>query len=174
MHAMADRPKVVLGLVATVAAVALAGCGGSSATSSTGRTTAESSATKAQFVTQAEAICRKLAVQEKPLKLREESSKHLTVIAAERAFIKLVGELVDFSNTAGSKLKALPRPPGDTAKIQQLLEAFRAETADVAEIARAVSHQEAANGEAAAASLKRSVNNNTLAAEGLGMKECLG
>ena len=171
---MADRPTVVLGLVATVATLALAGCGSSSTNTSTAQTTAGSATTKAQFAAKAEVICQRLTAQEKPLKARQESIKHLSVAASEKAFIKLVGELVDFSNAAGSKLKALPRPSADAAKIEQLLEAFRAETADVAEIARAVSHQETANGEAAAASLKRSVDNNTSAAEGLGMKECIG
>ena len=171
---MADRPKVVLGLVATVATLALAGCGGSGSGASTAKTPAGSSSTKAQFAARAETICRSLSAQEKPLKARQELIKHLSVAASEKAFIKLVGELVDFSNTAGSKLKALPRPAADAAKIEQLLEAFRGQTADVAEIARAVSHQETANGEAAAASLKRSVDNNSSAAEGLGLKECIG
>ena len=78
---MADRPKVVLGLVATVAMLALAGCGSSSSSTPTAQTAAGSSATKAQFAAHAEAICQRLTAQEKPLKARQESIKHLSVAA---------------------------------------------------------------------------------------------
>jgi hypothetical protein len=179
MHAMADRPIAVLGLAVAALAVAVSGCGSTSSKSGSAQGSASGASqkpavTKAQFIAQAEDVCRELNSQETPLKVRQESLKGQSAASSEKAFVSLAGQLVGFSRTAESRLKSLPRPPGEGTTIEKLVSAFDAETADVAEIAYAVAHQESSTGEAAAAALKRSIAGSSSTADELGMKDCIG
>jgi hypothetical protein len=169
IHAMADRPRAALGLAIAMAAFGATGCGTSSTHTVAGNATASATpskplATKAQFVAQAEDICRKLSSQEKPLKARQESLKGLPAASSDEAFVSLANQLVTLARTAVGQLRALPRPPGEAGKIKQLLTVYNEEATNVSNIA----------GEAAAAALKRSIATNSSLAQAFGMKDCIG
>ncbi|MGA2454840.1 MAG: hypothetical protein ABSG93_15085 [Solirubrobacteraceae bacterium] len=176
---MPGRPRAALGLAAGLATLLLAGCGSSGTRTVTVQATAPSStpgvsATKAQFVAQAEAICRKLNAQEQPLKARQETLKGLPNSTAEKIFVSVARQVVTVSRAADGKLRALPRPAGDAHAIEQLLTGFSEEVADASEIADAAVSQENNLAEGAEQGLKRSVAENSAAAAEYGMKDCIG
>jgi hypothetical protein len=176
---MADRPRAALGLAIAMAAFGATGCGAASTHTAAGNaassaTSAKSVATKAQFVAQAEDICRKLSLQEKPLKARQESLKGLSAATSDKPFVSLANQLVALARTAVGQLRALPRPPGEAGKIKELLTIYNEEATNVSNIAYSVAHQESSAGEAAAAALKRSIATNSGLAQEFGMKDCIG
>jgi hypothetical protein len=172
---MRDQLRPALALAAVLAGLLCSGCGSSSTpTITTHANGADATATKAQFIAQAEHICSTLATDELPLKARQESLKKLPAAAADKAFVSLVHQLVALSRTAAAKLAALPRPAQDAAAIEKLLSSFSEETSEATSIADAASRQESAPGEAAEDALRRSVAKNRVLAEQYGMKDCIG
>lgn len=176
---MANRPRTVLSLAMTLAALGATGCGSTSTQSGSGQAatsaeTAKSAPTRAQFVAQAENICRMLSSQEKPLKARQESLKGLSTASYNKAFVAVANQVVALSRTATARLQALPRPPGDAKTIEKALAIYSEEVTDVANISYDVANQESSAGEAAVAALKRSIANNSGAAESFGLKGCSG
>jgi hypothetical protein len=172
---MPARPSAALGLLVGVALVLLAGCGGSSASHNApaGTSASDASAAKASFVAHAQELCRTLDAQEQPLKVRQESLSHLPSTVADKEFVALVDQLVALSRTAESKLRALPRPAGDTRDIEALLTSFSQQLTDATEVASAAGKEESDLGEAAVLALKRSIAKNVALAQRYGMKGCL-
>lgn len=175
---MRGQPRGTLGLAAVLAALLCSGCGGSASTSSTGAraqgaTSSSASSTKAQYVAQAEAICRTLSAQEQPLKARQESLKTLAPEAADTAFVSIVAKLVAYSQAAARKLHALAPPAGDTQAVEQLLSSFSQETADAKAIEQAARKQESTPGEEAQDALKKTIDEHLALAERYGMKDCI-
>jgi hypothetical protein len=157
-----------------MAAFGASGCGTSSTQTTAGNasssaTASKSIATKAQFVAQTESICHKLSSQEKPLKARQESLKGLPAASSEKTFVSLANQVVALSRSAARQLRALPRPPGE-----ELLTAYTEEVTSVANIAYSAVHQESSAGEAAEATLKRSIATNSGLAQEFGLKDCIG
>jgi hypothetical protein len=167
----------VFGFAAVLSAVLCTGCGSSSSGSADARTggsgSTSSSATKAQFVAQAEAICRTLSAQEKPLKARQQALKGLSAEAADAEFVEIVGKVVAYSQAAESKLSALTRPAADAQSIETLLSSLSQETTDAKAIEQAARKQESSSGEQAQDALKRTIDENLPEAEKYGMKECI-
>jgi hypothetical protein len=157
--------------------VLCSGCGSSSTNSTGGRTSGTSSTsastTKAQFVAQAEAICRTLSSQEKPLKARQESLKNLSPETGDTEFVAIVSKVVAYSQAAASKLEALPLPPDDAPAIEKLLLSFSEETGDAKAIEQAARKQESTPGEDAEDALRRTLDENLPQAEAYGMKDCI-
>jgi hypothetical protein len=179
MHAMPGRPRAALCLAAGTVALLLSGCGGSSTRTVTVQASVPSSAagatvTKAHFVAQAEAICRKLSAQEQPLKARQATLRELPNSTAEKIFVSLAHQVVTVSRAADGKLRALPRPAADAHAIEMLLTGFSEEVADASEIASAAVSEENNLAEGAEQGLKRSVAENSAAAAEYGMKDCIG
>jgi hypothetical protein len=176
---MADRPRAALGLAIAMTTFGAAGCGASSTQTTAGSaassaTASKSIATRAQFIARAESICRKLSSQEKPLKASQEALKGLPAASSNRPFVSLADQLVALTRTAAGQLRALPQPPGDTGKIEELLTIYNEEATDVSNVAYAVAHQESSVGEAAAAALKRSIATNSGLAQEFGLQDCIG
>jgi hypothetical protein len=172
-----DRLKPAFGLAVLAVALLLSGCGSSSKPTTTSTTTASTagpSSTKAQFVSQASAICSALSAEEKPLQAQQEKLKALPSPTIDTAFVALVRKVVTYSRAAESKLRALPRPTGDAHAIEQLLNAFAEETTDANGIAKAANLQEATLGELAAKDLQKSVAKNKALAAEYGMGDCIG
>lgn len=175
---MAHRPRAALVIVVALTTLGAAGCGSSSSQTATSNAStpvasANSTTTKAQFVARAEAICRKLSAEEKPLKASQESLKGASAAAAQQTFVSLAGKVVKLSRTAEGQLRAIPPPPGEAAAIDQLLAVYREEATDVSNIAYFLTHQENSAGEAAAQALKRSVTGIVATARSYGMKDCI-
>jgi hypothetical protein len=175
---MAHRPRAALGIVVAITTLGAAGCGSSSsqtATSnaSTSATSTKSTTTKAQFVARAEAICRRLSAEEKPLKASQESLKGASAASAQQTFVSLAKEVVKLSRATEGQLRAIPPPPGEAAAIGRLLAVYREEATDVSNIAYFLTHQESSAGEAAAQALKRSVTGILATARSYGMKDCI-
>jgi hypothetical protein len=175
---MRGQLRGVLGPAAVLVAVLCSGCGGGSSTSTTGAraggaSSTSASATKAQFVARAEAICRALSSQEQPLKARQESLKGLPPEAADAEFVSIVSKVVAYSQTAAGKLNALALPPGDAAAIEKLLLSFSEETGDAKAIEQAARKQESTPGEDAQDALRKKIDENLPQAEAYGMKDCI-
>jgi hypothetical protein len=175
---MAHRPRAALGIVVAITTLGAAGCGSSSSqtttsNASTPAATTKSTTTKAQFVARAEAICRRLSAEEKPLKASQESLKGASAASAQQTFVSLADKVVKLSRTAEGQLRAIPPPPGEAAAIDQLLAVYREEASDVSNIAYFLTHQENSAGEAAAQALKRSVTGIVATARSYGMKDCI-
>jgi len=173
---MPDRLRPALGLAVVAAALLLSGCGSAATPTTTAHTTAspQGTTTKARFVAQAQAICRTLSEQEKPLKARQAALKGLPPETADTAFVSLVQQVVALSRAAESKLRALPRPAGDAHAIERLMSALSEEATDASGIAKAADNQESGLGEAAELALKRSVAANSALAAAYGMSDCIG
>jgi hypothetical protein len=176
---MADRPRAALGLAVAMAAFGAIGCGTSSTQTTAGNasssvTASGSIATKAQFIARAESICHELGSQEKPLKARQESLKGLPAASSEKTFVSLASQVVTLSRSAARQLRALPQPPGEAEKIEKLLTAYNEEVTSVSNIAYSAAHQESSAGEAAEATLKRSIATNSGLAQEFGLKDCIG
>lgn len=172
---MRRLPTLASALPAVLLVLVCAGCGSSSTptTAGNGSSTA-GTATKAQFIAQAERICATLSSEEKPLRARQETLKGLPVATADKEFVSLVHQLVAFSRTAATKLTLLSQPPQDAQSIKKLLTSFSVESTDATDIASAASRQESNTGEADEQALRKSIaNSRTLAAE-YGMKDCIG
>jgi hypothetical protein len=171
---MRGQLRGTLGLAAVLAALLCSGCGGSASTSSTGTHAGEAaSTTKAQFVAQAETICRTLSAQEKPLQARQEALKGLAPEVADAEFVSIVGKVVAYSQAAAGKLQALARPPGDAQAIEKLLSSFSQETTDVKAIEQAARKQESTPGEEAQDALRKTIDEHLALAEAYGMKDCI-
>jgi hypothetical protein len=176
---MRGQPRGAFGLAAVLAALVCAGCGSSStATSSTnaktsGSTSASSTATKAQFVSRAEAVCRTLSAQEKPLEARQAALKGLSPDLADEAFLAIVDKVIAYSQTAAGKLAAIPRPAADAQAIEKLLSSFSLETADAKVIQEAARKQESGPGEDAQDALRKTIDDNLPQAEAYGMRDCI-
>jgi hypothetical protein len=172
---MPDRLRPALGLAAGCAAMLICGCGGGSHTAGTQATGSSSGATsKVHFVAQAQAICRTLTAQEKPLRAREESLKGLSAESADTVFIALVHQLVKLTRATGQRIGALPRPAGDSQAVEKLVNALSEEASEAEGIAKAADNQESVLGEVAERALKRTVSTNSARATEFGMKECIG
>lgn len=156
-----------------LSAFALAGCG-SGGSHSSSADTAGAATSAARFVSSARGICAKLVTQEQPLRAREKTLDELPPSARNTAYVSIATSIVKLSRAAYGKLHALPRPGADAEAIESLLTAYGNEVTDVSYMAGAVAHQENSNGEAAAASLKRSIASNKRAAERFGVIGCMG
>lgn len=179
MHAMPRRLRPAVGLAVGLAVLMLSGCGSSGTSTATGHTSsaafsAKAAISKTQFVARAEAICRTLNAQEKPLRERQESLKGLPADTTAAKFVSLVNQVVVLSRAAEAKLQALPRPAGDAQAIETLLTGFSDETTDATAIAKAASNQESTPGEDAEDALKRAVEGISTLANTYGMKNCVG
>jgi hypothetical protein len=178
MQAMRDQLRPALVVVMIVAGLLSAGCGSSDNHAASVHAGAESTptgvSTKAQFVTQAQAICQGLSASEKPLKARQETLKSLPSAAADKLFVSLVDQVVKLSRAADSRLEALARPADDSSAISKLLAGFTAEINDAVGIARAARSEESTSGEASEDALKRSIAANIAAAGAFGMRACFG
>jgi len=178
---MAHRPRAALGIAVAITTLGAAGCGSSSSTTTSGSAatatsstaSTKSTTTKAQFVARAEAICRRLSAEEKPLKASQESLKGASAASAQQTFVSLADKVVKLSRTAEGQLRAIPPPRGEAAAIDQLLAVYREEATDVSNIAYFLTHQENSAGEAAAQALKRSVTGIVATARSYGMKDCI-
>jgi hypothetical protein len=170
---MPNRSRPALGLALVLVTALLCGCGSSGKSVVT--TTPAASAggpTKAQFVAQAEAICRMLSTQEKPL---EASQASLTGGGSSgTTFASLARQVVALSKAAETKLVALPRPPADAAAIGTLLASFTTDVNDANALAQAAVKQESSAGEAAEGALRRSIAAHGQLASEYGMKLCTG
>ncbi len=171
---MPVRSKPALGFAVTLAALVLTGCGSTS--TSTAPTapaaTGTATATKAQFVTQAEGICRRLSEQEKPLEARQAALKGGG--SSGQAFVALAREVVNYSLAASAKLAALPRPPADAGAIATALKSFSEDIADAHELEQAALKEENDLGEAAESALKRSIASGSKLAGEYGLTRCTG
>ena len=175
---MAHRPRAALGIAVAITTLGAAGCGSSSSETATSNASTsaagtKSTTTKAQFVARAEAICRRLSAEEKPLKASQESLKGASAASAQQTFVSLADKVVKLSRTAEGQLRAIPPPRGEAAAIDQLLAVYREEATDVSNIAYFLTHQENSAGEAAAQALKRSVTGIVATARSYGMKDCI-
>jgi hypothetical protein len=177
MARMRGHLRGVFGLAAVLAALGCAGCGSSSTSGTNAHTsgsgTTSSAATKAQFVTQAQAICRTLSAQEKPLKARQESLKGLSPDLADTTFVAIVEKVIAYSRAASSKLAAVPRPPADAEAVEKLLSSFSEETAEAKAIGQAARKQESSAGEDAQDALRKTIDENLPQAETYGMRDCI-
>ena len=174
---MPDRLKPTFGLALLAVALLLSGCGSSSKPTTAASSTtpsAASSSTKAQFVSQASAICSALRAAEKPLQAQQEKLKALPSPTIDTAFVALVRHVVRLARAAESKLRDVPIPAGNAHAIEQLLNAFAEETTDANGIAKAANLQEATLGELAAKDLQKSVAANKALAGEYGMGDCIG
>lgn len=187
---MPVRLRPAFGLAVAAIALSCSGCGGagkasSTGTSTTGATSASASrvpatsahspsSTKAQFVAQAQAICRALGAQEKPLKAREEAIKGEPATTMATDFVSLVRQAVAISRSTERKLQALAQPAADAHAIAALLNAFAEETIDANGIAKAANLQESTLGELAAKRLQQSIAKNSALAREYGMGDCVG
>ncbi len=171
---MPNRSRPALGLAVVLATAVLSGCGSSGTpTASTAATPASTGGpTKAEFVARAEAICRKLSEQEKPL---EASQASLTGGgSAGTTFASLAHQVVALSQAAENKLTAIPRPPADAAAIGTLLASFTQDVGDANALAQAAVKEESAAGEAAEGALRKSIAAHSQLSDEYGMKLCTG
>ena len=170
---MPNRSRPALGLAMVLATVLLGGCGSSGKPATTEAAPGSAAGpTKAQFVAQAEVICRKLSAQEKPL---EASQATLTGSGSSaNSFASLAHQVVELSQAAETKLKALPRPTADAAAIETLLASFTQDVADANALAQAAVKEESSAGEAAEGALRRSIADHGQLASEYGMKLCTG
>lgn len=127
-------------------------------------------ARKAAFVARAEGICHGLSLQAKPLKAQAESLK----AGAEKAFVSVADKVLALSRAAERQLRALPRPPGDAGRIENLLSIYGGQLTYISAIAHAVALQEKSTGEAATAALRKSAANHGALAREFGLKGCFG
>jgi hypothetical protein len=174
---MRSRPRGAFGLAVALAALVCAGCGSSStsgtSTHTSGSASVSSTATKAQFVARAEAACRTLSAQEKPLEARQEALKDLSPDLADEAFVTIVDKVIAYSQSAARELAAIPRPAADAQAIEKLLSSFSVETADAKVIEQAARKQESGPGEAAQNALRKTIDDNLPQAEAYGMRDCI-
>jgi hypothetical protein len=174
---MRGQPRGVFGLAAVLAALVCAGCGSSStsgtSTNTSASTAGSSTATKAQFVAQAEAVCRTLSAQEKPLEARQQALKGLSPDLADEAFLTIVDKVIAYSQATATKLAAIPRPTADAQAIEKLLSSFSLETADAKVIQEAARKQESGPGEDAQDALRKTIDDNLPQAEAYGMRDCI-
>ena len=171
---MPNRSRPALGLAMVLATALLGGCGSSSKPPASTEAPAGSASgpTKAQFVAQAEVICRKLSAQEKPL---EASQASLTGGgSAGTTFASLAHQVVVLSQAAETKLQALQRPPADAAAIGTLLTSFTDDVADASALAQAAVKEESSAGEAAEGALRKSIAAHSQLAGEYGMQLCTG
>ena len=171
---MPNRSRPALGLAMVLATALLGGCGSSSKPTASTEAPAGSASgpTKAQFVAQAEVICRKLSAQEKPL---EASQATLTGSGSSaNSFASLAHQVVALSQAAETKLQALPRPSADATAIGTLLASFTQDVDDASALAQAAVKEESAAGEAAEGALRRSIAAHSQLASEYGMKLCTG
>jgi hypothetical protein len=173
---MPTRFRPAFGLAMVLATALLSGCGSSNSSTSTpaAATTPATgaTATKAQFVAQAESICGKLSKEEKPL---EASQASLTGGgSASNTFASLAHQVVALSKAAETKLKAIPRPPADAAAIGTLLASFTQDVTDANTLALAAVKQESTVGEAAEGALRRSIAAHSQLAAEYGTTLCTG
>jgi len=124
-------------------------------------------------VARAEAVCRALSAQEKPLKARQEALKGLSPEVADAKFVEIVGKVVAYSQTAAGELAAIPRPAADAQPIEKLESSFSQETADAKTIDQAARKQESDLGEDAQDALRKTIDENLPQAEAYGMKDCI-
>lgn len=170
---MSRSPRAALGLAAALAGIGAAGCGSTSSHPASGAPTAATRQAEARFIAGAQAICRAVSAQQKPLRARQESLKSLPPAVSDRDFVALADEVVTLSSSAYTHLSALPRPAGERAEIEKLLAAYQGQTRDAANLAYAVAHKEDPVGEAAAGALKHSIEVNAHEAARLGMGACM-
>jgi hypothetical protein len=172
---MPDRLRAALGLAAGLLTLLLSGCGSTGTPTNTHAGESASSsgahATKAHFIAQAEAICRTLSEQERPLRERQESLS-VDNASSDKAFVALARQVVSFSRAADVRLRALARPAEDRA-LEQLLTGFAQEIVDANDIAAAAASQSSTIGEDAQGSLRRSIAANSALADTYGMKDCI-
>ncbi len=175
---MGDRSRPVLGLAVVVGAMLLSGCRSSSSTTSTPASPATQStagtATKAEFIAQAEAICRSLSAAEKPLEAQQAALKGEATATSGGAFVTIARKVVALSRATDAKLHALPRPPADARAIDTLLASFTEDVNFANELAQAAAKQESSIGEAAERGLRNSISRNAQLADAYGMKVCTG
>jgi hypothetical protein len=175
-------------LATGLAALAATGCGSTSTKTGPAHTATSAAAlethtatdhlsqrpTKAQFIGEADAICRTLKSEQAPLKARvralNASSENLP--AAYKALAPLLRQSVGFARTADSKLQALPKPPGDAGRIEKLLTGYSEEAADVTNFADALGKEERGAWEASEKALAKALARDRGLARGYGFKVC--
>jgi hypothetical protein len=170
---MPNRSRPALGFAIVLSTALLCGCGSSGKqTVTTAPAPSAGGPTKAQFVAQAEAICRGLSNQEKPLEASQASLSGGG--SAATTFASLAHQVVVLSKAAETKLQALPRPAADATAIGTLLTSFTDDVADASALAQAAVKEESSAGEAAENSLRRSIAAHSQLAGEYGMKLCTG
>jgi hypothetical protein len=168
---MASRPTAAFGLAAMLVACVVSGCGGTSSHGSSASPAAR--AAQQRFVAQATSICRGVRAEERPLRAREEALKGQPLGAAEKAFVSLARQAAAIAHAADERLRALPRPSGNSQAIAQVVQAYGEQASDASEIAHAAAVKEGAGGESASVALSRSIATHLASAKSLGMGACL-
>jgi hypothetical protein len=112
----------------------LAGCGSSGSSTVPGTSAAGSAqATHAQFVAQAQAICRELKGKEAAFKQRVAALEKVPG-SQEKGAAPLIGQIVALERAANAKLAALSEPPQDAVSIGRLVAGLYEEADDSSNI----------------------------------------
>jgi hypothetical protein len=178
-------------LAAAFVALATAGCGSTtntvhSAATSTNPSTEASTVTlrskghetavptKAQYIAQADAICRTLKSQQAPLKARVRAlnGSSQNTPSAIKALAPLVHQSVRFSRAADAKLESLSKPTGERGTIEKLLAGYSEEARHATNFADALEHEERGAWEAAEKALAKTLGLDRSLAHGYGFKVC--
>jgi hypothetical protein len=157
-------------LLISLAAIVGVGCG-STGTQSTSSATSTSGATSAQFVAAANSICRALHAQQSPLNTRSQALTEENP-ATRRALLALLAQSITFAHAADAKLRALPQPPGERAKINLLLAGYDHEAQEVTSYEEALSKQEPEKQRYASGSLEGTTGADLVLARSLGLTDC--
>jgi len=154
------------------------GCGSTStktattpATTST--TVSKPAPTRAQFIAQADEICKTAHAKIAPLKARAEALRGQSQNSSTyKNLASLLREDVAISRAVQKNLQALPQPPADTATIEKMLAGFSEEITDKNNAADAVAHEEISGIQAANTADKKANAFDEGLAQGYGMKFC--
>jgi hypothetical protein len=172
--------------VGLIGAVLFAGCGSSStktvtvptsthtATAGTSPVATTSPPTRAQFIAQADAVCRSLKSQQAPITSKVGELEAKSGTSSKSALVALVLQDVTLARAADAKFAAIPKPPSDVATIEKLLTGYAEEATDLSNFADAYSNGERVAQESASASLKKAIAFDRGVAQGYGLKLCGG
>ncbi len=118
--------------------------GSRSATATTGSaSTASALPTKAQFIAQANRICRLDNAQLKPILARVGALKGSTLATESKALPPLILQAVAIERADIARLQALPKPAGEAAEvIEKLVVADQEKETDATNLAHALANEE--------------------------------
>jgi hypothetical protein len=175
--------RLRLTVFAVLAALAAAGCGSTAtptatrpATSSRTETAAASEPipTRAQFIAQADAICRRLRAEQAPLKARVAALQGLSERARStfKTLASLLRQSIALARAADTRFAAIPRPVGDAATIDKLLAIHSEEVTEATNYANALDSYQRSAWEAAGAALTKAEAFDRGISQGYGMEVC--
>lgn len=172
-------------LATALVALAATGCGSTStktvaestspqAVAVHARTTTSSPPARAQFIAQADAVCRTLKSEQAPLEARVHALNGSSENSPSnyKALAVLLRQSVRFARTADAKLQSLSKPPGDRATIEKLFAGYSEEATDATKFADALAREERGAWEAAERALTKAIARDRGLARGYGFRVC--